>query len=185
MLETVILAFGLSADVFAASIALGSSYAFPLLLKIGVAICYGLLGAFAPLAGFLIGKALLPSLEKFSPWVTFSILGLLGAQTIWAGLKGTTLEKYARPPSLGAISWAGLATSIDNIAVGLALPFISHDIPVALGAIGSATCLMTFIGLGIGNRMGILFGKCAELLEGAGLVLIGANILYRHLKDGG
>ena len=184
MLKVSLLALGLSADAFSASIALGGGYSFTLLQRVGIAVGYGLFGAMAPLIGFFSGQALRSSIASFDHWIVFVILGSLGAWMIWRGFHASYSSHYVKKPSFHVVVATGFATSIDNIAAGFALPFLYVDVPIALGAVGLVTSIMTLIGLGLGRAVGEIIGKWAGLAGGAGLIFIGSNVLYLHLKLG-
>ena len=178
MLKVSLLALGLSADVFSASIALGGGYSFTLLHRVGIAVGYGLIGAMAPLIGYFSSQALRSSIASFDHWIVFVILGFLGARIIWRGFHASYSSDYVNKPSFLVIVTTGFATSLDNIVAGFALPFLYVDVPIALGAVGLLTSIMTLIGLGLGRANGDFIGKWAGLAGGAGLIFIGSNVLY-------
>ena len=67
---------------------------------------------------------------------------------IWRGLRGFHTIEHVKNPSFSVVVVTGFFTSIDNIAAGFALPFLSVDVPITLGAVGLVTLIMTLIGLG-------------------------------------
>jgi putative Mn2+ efflux pump MntP len=64
--------------------------------------------------------------------------------------------------------------------VGVTLALINANIAVNAMAIGSATFLMTTIGILAGNVLGERFGRYAEGVGGVVLVIIGTGILLEH-----
>ena len=74
-----------------------------------------------------------------------------------------------------------VATSIDALAIGLSLAMLRVNVLGPSVVIGIVASGMTLIGLLIGHRLGIAFGKRAEVLGGVILVIIGLRVLVTHL----
>ena len=74
-----------------------------------------------------------------------------------------------------------LATSIDSLAVGLSFAFLKVDIVLASATTGMTAGVITLIGQLIGNRVGALVGKRAEIAGGIILIIIGIRILIEHM----
>ena len=69
---------------------------------------------------------------------------------------------------------------ISLLAVGLSLAVLSVNIWQAAAIIGLITSAITVIGIFLGNRLGMRFGKKMEILGGAVLLFIGLKILLEH-----
>lgn len=93
---------------------------------------------------------------------------------------GVQSPEHARRGSsaggLGRLLLAGLALSIDNLAVGFALG--SYHTPVILGAvtIGAVSVALALVGLELGSRLGARVGERGDQLAGLLLVAIGIAI---------
>ena len=74
-----------------------------------------------------------------------------------------------------------IATSIDELAVGITFAFLQTNIVLAVTVIGIITFIMSLIGVKIGNTFGNKYEKKAELIGGLILILIGIKILLEHL----
>ena len=74
-----------------------------------------------------------------------------------------------------------LATSIDALAVGVTFACLQVRILPASFLIGATTCLLSALGIKIGNVFGMKYKAKAELLGGAILILMGIKILLEHL----
>lgn len=75
-----------------------------------------------------------------------------------------------------------VATSIDAFAVGLTLAIIGVSIwwpSVAIGFITGSVCVFAVV---LGNRLHVRFGKTAEAIGGAVLIVIAIRILISHLS---
>jgi putative Mn2+ efflux pump MntP len=182
MLQTMILAFSLSTDAFAASVAKGARFPGMSLRRIaGIAFGFGALEALAPLVGFLLGKQFAGAIEDYDHWVAFAILGLLGCRMVWKSFHTEAEQASAAAPTVWAVIATALGTSVDATAVGITLALFSDNIPLTLFAIGFVTFMMTLMGLRLGGVIGSRTGQWAELIGGIGLIAIGANILITHL----
>lgn len=183
ILQTTLLAFSLSTDAFAASIAKGARFpALSMQRVAGIALGFGVLEALAPLVGYLLGIQFAGAIERYDHWIAFFILGFLGVRMIARSI-GPPDEEAApsAAPTIAAVFATALGTSVDATAVGVTLAFVSTNIPMTLFAIGLVTFMMTFMGLRLGGVIGARTGQIAEGLGGLGLIVIGGNILVTHL----
>jgi manganese efflux pump family protein len=74
-----------------------------------------------------------------------------------------------------------IATSIDALAVGLSLAMIDSGIAIPALVIGVVAGALTMLGMAIGRRAGLLWGKRVEVLGGCVLIAIGLRILWQHM----
>jgi putative Mn2+ efflux pump MntP len=182
VIQTTILAFSLSTDAFAASVAKGAKH--PLISmrqKVSIAAGFGVLEALAPLVGFLLGKQFEQHIEAYDHWIAFALLSALGVRMIWKSFHAGPTEAGNINPSWSGVVVTALGTSVDATAVGLTLALVSDNIPLTLFAIGIVTFIMTFCGLHLGGKIGERLGQWVELLGGLGLIAIGSNILFKHI----
>ena len=183
MFQTVVIAFSLSTDAFAASVAKGARYpSMTPMRRLGIALGFGVLEAFAPLIGYLLGLQFSSFIEDVDHWVAFIILGLLGARILWKSYHAEEEETSSIPPSWAAVAATAAGTSVDATAIGVTLALVSDNIPFTIIAIGLVTFGMTLIGLRLGGVIGLHIGRYAEFAGGLGLIAIGANILVTHMK---
>lgn len=178
-----LLAFAMSTDAFAAAIGKGASLNRPHLseaLRIGL--IFGSIEAITPLIGWLLGRSAATYVEAWDHWIAFSLLVGLGSHMLYAGLKpgAVETEKPTRD-SFFKLSLTALGTSIDAMAVGVSLAFISVNILLAAALIGLATTIMVTLGVLLGRVVGRLCGHSAEALGGLTLIGVGLWILASHL----
>ena len=74
-----------------------------------------------------------------------------------------------------------IATSIDALAVGVTLAFLSVNIIPAVSFIGVTTFILSVAGVKAGNLFGMKYKSKAERAGGIILILMAANILIEHL----
>jgi putative Mn2+ efflux pump MntP len=185
MLQTAIIAFSLSTDAFAASIAKGARFpGLSVWRSTFIALGFGALEAAAPLIGYLLGMQFADVIDDYDHWIAFALLGLLGVRMVWKSIHETpdaAEDKAPIHPSWTAVAVTAAGTSVDATAVGVTLALVSDNIPLTLLAIGVVTFAMTFVGLRLGGVLGARTGRYAEFLGGLALAAIGANILVTHL----
>jgi putative Mn2+ efflux pump MntP len=185
MLQTALIAFSLSTDAFAASIAKGARFpGLSMWRSTGIALGFGVLEALAPLIGYLLGMQFADSIDEYDHWIAFTLLGLLGLRMVWKSMNEDPAADEAKAPvnpTWTAVAVTAAGTSVDATAVGVTLALVSDNIPLTLLAIGVVTFAMTFVGLRLGGVLGARTGRYAEFLGGIALAAIGANILVTHL----
>lgn len=180
----VILALGMSVDAFAAALARGAAQPNSSLKTIiKTALIFGAIETIAPTIGWLVGKAAVPFFEQYNHWLAFFMLLILGGKMIHNGIFSTTKAQEALPQNHGfwlTVSTA-IATSIDSLIVGMGLAFLHVNIVITALAIGTATTIMSALGLFFGRILGIAMGTRAEILGGIVLVSMGIFILIEHI----
>jgi putative Mn2+ efflux pump MntP len=182
--ELMMLAIGLSMDAFAVSICKGLS-----MHKAGLkegAICgiwFGGFQALMSVIGFFLGTLFAKQIEAFDHWVAFILLGLIGANMLKEAFsKCDCCEEHDADLSAKTMFVMAVATSIDALAVGISLAMAGNvNILAAVALIGTFTCVMSTVGVKVGNVFGARFEKKAQLAGGLILILLGLKILLEHL----
>jgi len=143
---------------------------------------FGLFQAMMPVIGWLSGRAVVSYIENYDHWVAFLLLFWVGANMIRESFTKETDKPFKDPTRGARLILLSIATSIDALAVGFSLAALKVSILLPVVIIGVVALCFTWTGLILGNR--ILssegFGKKAELLGGAILIIIGINILHEH-----
>lgn len=178
-----IIALGLSADCFAVALSYSISrrrFSFRQFLRFPLA--FGIFQALMVVLGWLVGRTVIEFISAYDHWLAFGLLIIIGGRMVWESFhekgKGKTEKDISGWFTLFALS---IATSIDALAVGLSFAFLRVDITIASATIGVTAFLITLIGQLIGNRVGVLAGKRAEIVGGIILIAIGIKILLEHL----
>ena len=187
LVSTAALALAMSTDAFAAAVGKGATLHKPQFreaLRTGV--IFGVIETLTPLVGWGLGIAAAQYVVAWDHWIAFTILGLLGLRMILVGLREP--EPAASKPqshSFWLLATTGFATSLDAMAVGVSLAFLTVNIIATAAAIGLATLTMVTLGVMLGRVLGVLAGKCTEIVGGLLLVGIGSYILFEHLSGAG
>lgn len=185
--ELFLLAVGLSMDAFAVSVCKGLAMKKATLkAEATCGLWFGGFQALMPTIGFFLGALFADAIEAFDHWVAFALLAIIGINMLKEALEkkdesGDNPEKDANL-SVKTMFLMAVATSIDALAVGISLAMVgSVNIWLAAAFIGICTCLLSALGVKIGNVFGSRYEKKAELAGGVILILLGVKILLEHL----
>lgn len=180
---TLLLAFGMSMDAFAASIGKGATLHKPRFSEaLRTGLIFGVIEAITPLVGWALGQVATHFVMEWNHWVAFVLLAFLGTRMVIEGVRGCGEEATAplRRHSFWLLVTTAFATSLDAMAVGVGLAFLQVNILYTALAIGCATLIMSTLGIMVGRFIGPLLGKRAEILGGLVLIGIGCQILWSH-----
>ena len=185
--ELFLLAVGLSMDAFAVSVCKGLAMKKATLkAEATCGLWFGGFQALMPTIGFFLGALFADAIEAFDHWVAFALLAIIGINMLKEALEkkdesGDNPEKGA-DLSVKTMFLMAVATSIDALAVGISLAMVGNvNIWLAAAFIGICTCLLSALGVKIGNVFGSRYEKKAELAGGVILILLGVKILLEHL----
>ncbi len=187
--ELLLLAVGLSMDAFAVSVCKG--LAMKRVTLGGAAICGAWFGGFQalmPFIGYILGSRFEKYIDAVAPWVAFVLLLLIGVNMIREAVTDDEEEESAGL-DVKTMFLMAVATSIDALAVGItfacvplklisATPILNTLVGVII--IGIITCVLSMVGVKVGNVFGTKYKKRAEIAGGAILILLGAKILLEH-----
>jgi len=197
LFEIFLISVGLAADAFAVSICKGLSV---IQMKpkhaLLCGVYFGGFQALMPLIGYWGGKAITSVVksrfddsivETVCAVVAFVLLVIIGGNMIKESLSKDEDEECSACFKAKTMIPMAIATSIDALAAGVALALDETasgetDIFVTVAAIGIVTCLLSAIGVKIGNLFGKKFKKSAELAGGCILIILAIKFLLEGLK---
>ena len=183
--ELLLLAVGLSMDAFAVSVCKGLALrraTFQAEFTCGV--WFGGFQALMPLIGFFLGTLFATAIQAVDHWIAFGLLAIIGVNMLKEAM---SMEEECdcggnADLSVKTMFVMAVATSIDALAVGLSLAMVGNvTIFFAVTLIGICTCLLSMLGVKIGNVFGSRFENKAEIAGGVILILLGVKILLEHL----
>ena len=185
--ELFLLAVGLSMDAFAVSVCKGLAMKkVTLKAEATCGLWFGGFQMLMPVTGFFLGSLFAEAIEAFDHWVAFGLLVIIGINMLKEALEKE--DKSEDDPekdadlSVKTMFLMAVATSIDALAVGISLAMVgSVNIWLAAAFIGICTCLLSALGVKIGNVFGSRYEKKAEFVGGVILILLGVKILLEHL----
>ena len=180
LIELFILAVGLSMDAFAVSVCKGLSHGKikPKHMCIAGA-WFGGFQALMPLMGYFLGSFFADKITKYSHWIAFILLVIIGANMVREAFgEEERLDANMNPASMFLLA---IATSIDALAVGVTFAFLQVNIIYAVIFIGCVTFVCSAAGVKIGSVFGEKYKSKAEICGGIILILIGIKILFDGL----
>jgi putative Mn2+ efflux pump MntP len=122
----------------------------------------------------------------FQALIIFGLLSGIGGKMLWeavhAGDEADLDEADAF--SLRVMLLLAIATSIDALGAGFALPLMGAPLGLSLAAIGITTAILSALGLFAGHRFGAALGRRLDILGGLVLIGLGVKSLIEHLVSG-
>lgn len=188
LIDILVIAVGLSMDAFAVAVA--GSTAIGRVNRRQVfrfSFHFGLFQALMPTIGWFAGISAEQYIREWDHWVAFLLLCFVGGRALRGALRsrdaGNDTEARGDPTRGWSLVMFSVATSIDALAVGIALAAVNVTIWVPAAIIGVVTAGLTMLGMLLGSRIGMRFGKRIEVLGGLILIGIGVRILISHLLE--
>jgi len=174
-------AIALSMDAFAVSITCGiANNTKKIHDKVKLALIFGIFQGLMPIIGFQLYGLIKSDLGKYSGYLAFAILFLIGAHMIREAFKIKD-SCDINVLTLKKIILLAIATSIDAFAVGISFALIDINIWASAAIIAFVTVVMSYIGVVFGCKIRAKFRKSAELVGAITIMLIGIKILIESL----
>lgn len=192
--EVLLIGVALSMDAFAVGMTNGMTEPRMRARKmLFVAGAYAFFQFLMPVLGYYGSSVFSAAIAKIAPWLSFALLGFIGGKMIFDFVKsarGKSASSPAAPPKplgAGKLFVQAVATSIDALAVGIAMLAAETEkglpMHIALCAlvIGAINFALSFSAVALGKKIGDRFSEKAELLGGVILLAIGVKILLESL----
>lgn len=165
------IALSLSMDALSLSLAYGSSYLRQKDIYL-IPVIVGLFHFFMPIIGTIIGTNIF-KIIRINPSI------LVGIILIFIGINMCTKkeEELSNLETIIQIILFALAVSLDSFSVGIGLKAITNHIFLASFIFCTTACIITYLGLKLGNIISNKIGKYAPLLGGICLIIIGVTYI--------
>lgn len=183
LLSSLLIAIALAMDAMAVAVSSGVAVKKP---KRGdtlrLAAMFGIFQCAMLLLGWVLGAGVSGYVSATHHYIAFALLAFIGIRMI---IESRRCKEDAAAPVdpflLQNLLVMAFATSIDALAAGVGLAVTGDFIWTTSIIVGLVAFLLSALGVKMGNRLGCMFGKNAELLGGIILTLIGLKILLEHL----
>ncbi|WP_284140136.1 MULTISPECIES: manganese efflux pump MntP family protein [unclassified Virgibacillus] len=173
-------------SLFFMSIALGMD-AFSVSLGIGmqrirlkqIAIIGFVIGIFhvlMPLLGILAGQAISDKIGNLATLTSGLLLVAIGSHMLFSAFNHEVRSLW-NIAGIGLFLFA-LSVSMDSFSVGLSLGISGVQTVLALGLFGTASMVLTWLGMLLGRKMNRWIGAYSEILGGSILCAFGLLILF-------
>ena len=178
---SIMLGVGLAMDAFSVSLANGLNETKMKRHKMcGVAGIFSLFQFAMPMIGWICVSTiarLFTTFEKFIPWIALILLGYIGGNMLYDGIKSKDSEEEKAIVGLKGLLIQGIATSIDALSVGFTISnYNLFEALLACILIGIVTFFICYAGLFIGKKAGAKLSGKAGILGGLILIVIGLEI---------
>ncbi len=143
---------------------------------------FGLFQGGMTLLGWLGGRTMESLIADFDHWIALALLTYVGGHMLHSAWRGDQ-DGYRQDPSRGMmLVLMSVGTSIDALAVGLSLALTGTHVLWPSLLIGVVASAMTYVGLNLGYRLGMMFGRPVEFMGGLVLIGIGLQVVISHLS---
>lgn len=177
LLDLAILAVGLSADAFAASVCKGlSAGRASRRTALAAGLWFGGAQALMPLAGYLLGAGFSRYAAEFAEKTAFVLLCFIGGNMLLEALRSGD-EALPSGTSPAAMVPLAAATSIDALAVGVSFALLGEDILRASLFIGTVTFILSAAGVLLGAFFGSRWRRPARAAGGLLLIFLAFRII--------
>ena len=187
MLALLLLAAAVGLSNFAGAVGIGASGVSGL-LRVRIAVVFGVFEAGMPLLGLALGHGVAGGLGRSAHWIGGGILAAVGMTSLVLARRGQgpgtpdaagTARAAAGtgPWGMGSVLVSGFALSVDNLAAGFALGGYRTGLAVAAAAFGVVSVIMSLAGLELGAKIGVAAGDRSNLIASAMLVAVGAAMV--------
>lgn len=184
LIEVFLIALSLAMDAFAVSVSSGISvpgFGWRQAVKMGL--YFGAFQFAMPLIGWLLGSTISSYIQAVDHWIAFGLLAFIGGRMVWESATGSCQRENTGSSTLTTrrLVMLAVATSIDALAVGVSMAFLTADILPAALIIGVVALLLSVAGGMAGRRLGGIVQRRAEITGGLVLIGIGIKILVEDL----
>ena len=184
LLDVFFIGVGLSMDAFAVSICKGLKMkVIDLKQSFIIAFFFGAFQLMMPLIGYALSASFVEYINKYSHWIAFVLLLVIGVNMIREAL-GDSEEEKEVIESVTELFMLAIATSIDALAVGVTFGTMGSKLETSIWAsvilIGITTFAISLGGVFIGNAFGVKYKSKAEVVGGIILIIIGLKVVIEH-----
>lgn len=167
---------------FAAAIAIGLS-GVDMRTRLRTGLAFGSCEAVMPIIGILVGRSLAGHLGAGGRYAGCVLLVLTGLYEFWQGRRGERGKADANRHAVhedqrhfGQLLITGIALSLDNLVVGVAISYSPTPILLSAAVIAVVSVAMSLIGLELGDRLGERIGARSTEIGAGVLILVGLAI---------
>ncbi|MDP9111889.1 MAG: manganese efflux pump MntP family protein [Candidatus Eremiobacteraeota bacterium] len=177
ILKIALFVLPLGLDTFAIAVAVGLRRIHPLRPAAVFAIAEGTM----PLVGIFFGSLVSLRFQSAAGYIGAVILILLGLHVLKESEETLEEAEGLSFTSLRTMLLAGLAVSIDEIAIGF--PLATEGLPVlwVLVAIAAQAFLLGYAGVSLGAKLGARASKLSGILAGCAFIALGIWLIVSRL----
>lgn len=182
MLEVIMLGVALAMDSLSVSIVNGIKYKNYTKREMFISsLSFGVFQGMMPLLGYLVFTPFIVYVEKIDHWLVAIILGILGINMIKESFDKEKVDEKSEQFTLKVLLAESIATAIDALSVGIALPELALNPYLSCLIICLCTFIICLIGHSLGRQIALILKDKALAFGGTVLILIGLKTLLEHM----
>lgn len=186
LIDVFFIGIGLSMDAFAVAICKGLKMkVIDFKQSILIAVFFGGFQALMPLIGYGLSVSFVDYVNKYSHWVAFVLLIIIGGNMVREAIGDEEEEEdCCAKLDIKELFMLAIATSIDALAIGVTFGTMGDKMELSIATsvimIGITTFIISLGGVVIGNIFGAKYKSKAEIAGGIILILIGIKVVVEH-----
>ena len=184
LLTALLIALSLCMDNLAVTVAAGCAARGPVPWKdeLKASTAFSLAHLIMLSGGWLLGAGVGKLIHAYAVWLSFGILGWIGAHMMWHGRPGAEPEETVRSWDIKSLAYLAAATSVDAWLVGMGLSLSAQVSWMVMAPIMVFFVFVTsWVGFYFGAWLGKKFGQRMEMIGGFVLILLGVKLLLEGL----
>jgi putative Mn2+ efflux pump MntP len=138
-----------------------------------VGLWFGVFHGIMPVIGYLIGSGIYDYISKIDHWILCAVLCYIGIMLIKEAKEGEEEGVLSSSLSVRTMLPLSVAVSLDAMAVGISFSAVGEGPVLGPLLIGVMSFAMCGIGVFVGGRFGMRFGKIAGIAGGIILIALG------------
>ena len=183
MIEAILLGIALAMDSSAVSIVNGIKYRnYTDKQILSASFSFAFFQGLMPLLGYLIFTPFIEKIERYDHWIVLIILSILGMNMIKESFAKEEIKEKSEEFTTKVLLMESIATSIDALSSGIALPTFSISPYLSCLIIFIATLICCIIAHKLGKGIALILKDKATILGGVILILIGIKTVLEHLN---
>lgn len=182
MFEVILLGIALAMDSLAVSIVNGIKYKNYKKKEMFLAsLSFGVFQGLMPLLGYLVFTPFIKYVEKIDHWIVLILLAYIGIDMIKESFEKEEVLEKSEEFTFKVLMAESIATAIDALSVGVALPDLALNPYLSCLIICLCTFVICVIGHMLGKKIAMLLKNKALLLGGVILIAIGVKEVLQGL----
>lgn len=183
MFEAILLGVALAMDSLAMSIVNGIKYCnYTKKHMLLASFSFGFFQGLMPLLGYLVFTPFLKHIERYDHWLVLIVLSYIGIGMIKDSF---VFEEESQKDCIiftfKTLLIESIATAIDALSVGIALPNLAIDPYLTCLIICTCTFVICVIGHMLGRRIALILKNKALILGGLILIFIALKVFLSHM----